>query len=195
MAFESVNVASLKQSINACINSINYNSTNEIITSISNDNVWQTGARDNAKKALNRLVGTNYKQLTDYLNKCLTIVSYIEQYKEEQNKVQSYNSQISTLSAQLASVQSNSQTYIICRGDTLYGISKEYGISMDAIANANGFDSINDTIYTGQTLLIPSSSNVPNMANVSNQIKNLKQKVSQCKTKMSNLESKVSNII
>ena len=45
------------------------------------------------------------------------------------------------------------QTYIVQRGDTLYGISKQFGVSVDEIKKANNLDS--NTISVGQTLKIP----------------------------------------
>ncbi len=54
-----------------------------------------------------------------------------------------------TLSGQ--SVQG--QVYIVQQGDTLYSIARAYGVSVDAIKQANGLTS--DDIYVGQQLIIP----------------------------------------
>ncbi|KAK6134383.1 hypothetical protein DH2020_031872 [Rehmannia glutinosa] len=40
-----------------------------------------------------------------------------------------------------------------CEGDTLWGLSREYGVSIDAIKEANGLTG--DTIYAGKKLIIP----------------------------------------
>lgn len=45
------------------------------------------------------------------------------------------------------------QTYTVQRGDTLYGISKQFGVSVDEIKKANNLS--NNTISVGQTLNIP----------------------------------------
>jgi len=45
------------------------------------------------------------------------------------------------------------QTYIVEKGDTLYGISKQFGISVQNIKDANNMTS--DTITVGQVLKIP----------------------------------------
>lgn len=45
------------------------------------------------------------------------------------------------------------KTYIVKAGETLYGISKKYGVSVDSILNRNGLTSIN--LNTGQQLIIP----------------------------------------
>ncbi len=46
------------------------------------------------------------------------------------------------------------QTYIVQKGDTLYGISKQFGVSVQDIKTANNLP--NNTITVGQTLMIPS---------------------------------------
>lgn len=45
------------------------------------------------------------------------------------------------------------QTYIVQQGDTLYGISKQFGVSVDEIKRENNLSS--NTITPGQTLKIP----------------------------------------
>lgn len=47
------------------------------------------------------------------------------------------------------------QTYIVQNGDTLYGISKQFGISVEDIKLANNLSS--NIIVSGETLLIPST--------------------------------------
>lgn len=45
------------------------------------------------------------------------------------------------------------KVYEIVKGDTLYGISQQYGVSVEALKAANGFSG--DIIYHGETLTIP----------------------------------------
>ena len=45
-------------------------------------------------------------------------------------------------------------TYIIKKGDTLYGIGKQYNINPELLAVLNGMN-LNDYIYPGQEILIP----------------------------------------
>ena len=64
-----------------------------------------------------------------------------------------------TLSLVLVTVgtaAADSQIHVVQRGETLYRISRTYGVSMDAIRSANGFRG--DRIYAGQSLIIPDAS-------------------------------------
>ena len=47
-------------------------------------------------------------------------------------------------------------TYIIKKGDTLYGISREYNINPELLSLINGLN-MNDYIYENQTIIIPKS--------------------------------------
>ncbi len=47
-----------------------------------------------------------------------------------------------------------STVHIVRRGETLYSIARSYGVSMWAIARANGITNPN-RIYAGQRLVIP----------------------------------------
>ena len=49
------------------------------------------------------------------------------------------------------------QTYTVKSGDTLYGISNQFGVSVMDLARANNL-SLTDTLSVGKTLTIPSSS-------------------------------------
>lgn len=47
-------------------------------------------------------------------------------------------------------------TYSIKKGDSLYAISKEYGISPNLLAGLNGLN-LNDYIYPGDSIMVPKS--------------------------------------
>nr|XP_048322922.1 probable endopeptidase p60 isoform X2 [Ziziphus jujuba var. spinosa]XP_048328117.1 probable endopeptidase p60 isoform X2 [Ziziphus jujuba var. spinosa] len=49
--------------------------------------------------------------------------------------------------------ESSQRTVKIVKGDTLWGLSRKYGVSIDAIKEANGLKG--DTIYAGKKLRIP----------------------------------------
>jgi len=49
------------------------------------------------------------------------------------------------------------ETYIVKAGDTLWGISNQFGVSVSDLANANNIKT-SDTLQIGQTLKIPTTS-------------------------------------
>ncbi|MGH7792217.1 MAG: LysM peptidoglycan-binding domain-containing protein, partial [Thermodesulfobacteriota bacterium] len=49
----------------------------------------------------------------------------------------------------------NNQKYTVKKGDSLYGVSEKFGVSLGSIKKANGIS--NDTLKVGDTLLIPGS--------------------------------------
>lgn len=57
-------------------------------------------------------------------------------------------------SGEAESVRTESVVHIIKRGETLCDISRAYGVSVDAIANANGIRDVN-VIYADSALVIP----------------------------------------
>uniref|UniRef100_A0A2N9F7T3 LysM domain-containing protein n=1 Tax=Fagus sylvatica TaxID=28930 RepID=A0A2N9F7T3_FAGSY len=49
--------------------------------------------------------------------------------------------------------ESSQRTIEIVKGDTLWGLSRKFGVSINAIKEANGLEG--DTIYAGKKLIIP----------------------------------------
>ena len=47
-------------------------------------------------------------------------------------------------------------TYLIKKGDTIYGISRKYNINPELLSLINGLN-MNDYIYEGQNIMIPKS--------------------------------------
>src|SRR5258705_1496859 len=58
-----------------------------------------------------------------------------------------------------AAAQDNSNTYVVQPGDNLYRISLKFGLSLDALAQANGIVNPN-FVYVGQKLIIPAGGQV-----------------------------------
>ncbi|MCU0794651.1 MAG: LysM peptidoglycan-binding domain-containing protein [Akkermansiaceae bacterium] len=54
-----------------------------------------------------------------------------------------------------AAAASIASTHTVVRGDTLWGISRKYGVSMDAIRAANGMTATDNNVVLGRTLNIP----------------------------------------
>lgn len=101
MAFENVDVSSLRNALIQCKNSINYSTINELLNNISNVSIWQTSAQVNLKNALTKLANERYKNLEYKINSYFDIVSYIEKYQNLQNENVSLESQYSSLSDRL----------------------------------------------------------------------------------------------
>jgi len=101
MAFESVNVSSLRSALMQCKNSINHSTTNNLISSISNPNVWQSSSQTNLKNALTKLENERYKDLENKIDSYLVVVSYIERYKNLQSENSSLENQYNSLSHRL----------------------------------------------------------------------------------------------
>lgn len=91
MAFENLNVDSLRSSLNSCKSSINHSITDEMISNVVNDNVWLCDSRNNLRNALSRLADI-YHQLENELNKHISTCNMIESYKKlEQDNIRLEN--------------------------------------------------------------------------------------------------------
>lgn len=82
MAFENINVISLKNEINSCMNSINYNSSKEILNKISGSDIWNTESKKNFERALTKLINIRYLGLENKLKNYLKIADKIEEYQK-----------------------------------------------------------------------------------------------------------------
>lgn len=101
MAFESVDVNSLKSALTQCRNSINFNTTNQLMNNISNSSVWQSDSQKNLKNAMSTLVNKRYAELIEKLNNYSNVVSYIEQYKSLESENASLERESNDLSRRL----------------------------------------------------------------------------------------------
>lgn len=55
-----------------------------------------------------------------------------------------------------ASMPATASTHLVVKGDTLWGLSKKYSVSADAIRAVNGMAAGDNNIRLGQTINIPS---------------------------------------
>lgn len=82
MAFENVNVVSLRNALVTCEDRINYSRSKALINEISNPNVWQSDLQPILKEALEKLVNVRYKDLEGKLEDYKLACNYIEEYQE-----------------------------------------------------------------------------------------------------------------
>ena len=66
-------------------------------------------------------------------------------------------------SSQNATQNNNSNSHLVQPKETLFSISKQYGVTIDALKSANG-DLLNDGLKIGQNIKIPTSDNLQNVA-------------------------------
>lgn len=101
MAFENVNVASMRNAINSCIGKLNKEEIQELTNNISNSSVWEANAQDTLKKALTRLGSIRYIELEQQLINCYEIVNYIEEYQNINSTNESLFKEYSSLDKKL----------------------------------------------------------------------------------------------
>lgn len=101
MAFEQVDVNRLRNSLNACKNSINYSTSKDLISEISNTDVWISDSQKVLDKALNKLVSVRYKQLEQQLADYQSITNKIEEYQNLQKENQKLHNENDVLRCSL----------------------------------------------------------------------------------------------
>ncbi len=101
MAFDNINVSSLKNALVQCKNSIDYSTTEELINNISNTSIWQSSSQTNLKNALIKLKDERYQELEEKINNYLEATSYIERYQDLEKENVSLNREYSSLSRKL----------------------------------------------------------------------------------------------
>lgn len=101
MAFESVNVASLRNALTQCKNTIDHSTTDGLINSVSNTSVWQTSAQSILKNALVKIKEERYRDLESKINEYFAIASYIESYQTLQKENEMLEEKYASLSTRL----------------------------------------------------------------------------------------------
>lgn len=107
MAFENINVSYLREALTQCKDSINHESTDQLIYDVSDTSIWQTDAQVNLIKALTKLTTERYKELEDKINSYFIIVEKIEKYQELQIENRELNQQFSYLNLKVQSADSD----------------------------------------------------------------------------------------
>lgn len=84
--FDDVDVGSLKNAINSCKNSINYKTTQRLISDVSSSSVWDASCKSNLQNSMQELITRNTdieKKLDSYLGVASLIGEYQKLEKEE----------------------------------------------------------------------------------------------------------------
>lgn len=101
MNFENIDTNLLRNSVNQCLESINYNSSENILQNITDNNVWQTSSRDTLKKSLDTLVNKDFKELENKLRQVLEAADIIDKYKKTSSDLAASSLLISELNEKL----------------------------------------------------------------------------------------------
>ena len=94
MSYNGVDLDSLKNTINNCLNSINYNSSSNIIESLNSDAYWNASTKTNFKNSLSSLVDIKYDNLKKVLKEALEKINTLEHNQEIQYQIDNYDGQI-----------------------------------------------------------------------------------------------------
>lgn len=94
MAIQDINVTSLRNAINACLESLDCSYSTEIASSLASDSIWSGGAKANLKQALETLSETRYEELKNKLNSYLSVADSIENYQSVYSEIESLNEQV-----------------------------------------------------------------------------------------------------
>lgn len=87
-------------------------------------------------------------------------VDDLKRYNNLNNNTLSIGQQLYIPTGQIVEdiVGTNYDTYIVLTGDTLYSIASKYGVNANELRNINNLTG--DTLFVGQQLLVPRSSNI-----------------------------------
>lgn len=111
MAYENINVASLRSSINNCLSTINYSRINQMVNQISSDDVWSTNSKNNFKIALDKLIERN-KNLENELKKYLTVANLIEEYQKLDKSIDANLTNVSNYKKELSVANQIDKNYV-----------------------------------------------------------------------------------
>lgn len=125
MAFENINVNSLRSALNDCKRSLNYDTTKTLKNNIASSNEWQSDAKTNLNNALITLTDVRYKELESKITNYLNVVTKIENYKKLEESVKNLRRDIRSLSENLYKEEKN----------TIFGITYYKDVKDEKIAS------------------------------------------------------------
>lgn len=100
MAFENIDVTSLRGAIYACRDSLNYNTTKELVNTFSNED--GSSVQSKLKSSMQKLMDLRYKELENYLDNCIEASNKIEEYKMIEKEKQQYEKELIKLNEKLS---------------------------------------------------------------------------------------------
>lgn len=190
MAFENIRVDSLREAINSCRDSIDHERTNQVITSITDANVWNTNSKIVLKDALEFLVNSKYQDLKNKLNAYVDIPGYIDQYNELKQEISNYRARISELETAISNAPQTTY-YSVESGDTLYGIASKHNTTVDEIMGINNIENAG-LIFVGQSIALPGGVDTSSMRS---EIVELNSLIQEDMNEMNYIEQKVYSMI
>lgn len=150
MAFENVDVTSLRNALTQCKNSINHSITSDLINNISNSYVWQSLSQKKLKNALTKLENERYKNLENKIDSYFNIVSDIEKYQNLQRENSSLESHYSILQTRLYYTETYTTTYEDSEGVTHVDYHtrtvKDHGVESQMISTRNKINNNKNTM-------------------------------------------------
>ena len=99
MNYENVDVSSLKNSINGCLNKISYIDEQTILNNINPNTVWDCSAKENLTTAISNMINNDYPKIKSALQKLQTVATNIEEYKNTVQKIKEIDDKIKLLNA------------------------------------------------------------------------------------------------
>lgn len=157
MAFENVNVDSLRNALNSCKNSINHTISENLIGNIEESSNWVSSAKHNLNKSLNTLTNERYKSLEQLIDKYLEVTNYIGEYKQLEQENKELSQQYNNLSSRLYYTEYYTETSTDIEGNTIsitksrrvkdYGVERQMiNINQKIIENKEKMENLNTKV-------------------------------------------------
>ena len=106
MLYENINVASAKNNLIECLNTLNIEKSKTIMDELKNNEVWNAKSKETFFNGLNKL-DDNVLKLKNCINEYIDILNKIEQYQILQNQNLEYSKLINSKEYQLRNYNNN----------------------------------------------------------------------------------------
>jgi len=81
MDFENVNAAQLQGALDACLGSLDYSTSQDLITSVVDSSIWNASSRETLRRALETLVNERYKALEELLGRYKSVAGWMGDHR------------------------------------------------------------------------------------------------------------------